>query len=115
MVWPFERPIDRPRLTGSRADRRPRTEERRRLHGPDHTDDPLGDEPFTVLGRRLSARYVELHDRASDEYERRCWEERVIDLRERRRSVASDDVETRNRYVREWTALLADLLLLDEE
>ncbi len=61
---------------------------------------------FVAVGDELTGRYVALHDEARDEQEKQCWMDRVIDVRERKRSVAATDREALNRCIEEWSRTL---------
>lgn len=58
------------------------------------------------MGNELAGHYVALHDAARDEHERQYWTERVIDVRERKRSVAATDREALSRCIEEWSRTL---------
>ncbi|MFD3686514.1 hypothetical protein ACFWTE_17035 [Nocardiopsis sp. NPDC058631] len=61
------------------------------------------------MSTELAAHYVVLHDEASDEYERHCWLERVIDVREQKRAVAPTDRDALVRCIEAWTDALHGL------
>lgn len=70
---------------------------------------------FVELGQQLASRYVELHDQAADEQERLLWQDRVLELRERRRTVNSADNEELLRCIERWSEALDNLAELDEK
>lgn len=76
---------------------------------PRSTDLALLRRTFTALGDELARRYVALHDAARNGYERQCWLDRVIDLRERRRAVEATDREALTRCIEEWSQALDGL------
>ncbi|CAL9371433.1 hypothetical protein SUDANB121_00880 [Nocardiopsis dassonvillei] len=80
---------------------------------PRSTDLALLQGAFATVGDELARRYVALHDGAPDGYERQCWLERVIDLRECKRAVAATDPDALSRCIAEWSQVLDGLRRMD--
>jgi hypothetical protein len=76
--------------------------------------DPEEDHAFVLmvfedLRGRLARRFIALHDAAQDPYDRDCWQDRVVNLRERVRGVDTSDADEVLACVEEWSEALEEL------